>query len=77
MRAHPYAFGSLAFDGPRLVIAPARVESHYPNMFRQAVYPNGRVAVQGAYAWHQGSEGGVIWKDLPLVFVNEDGSELK
>jgi hypothetical protein len=52
------------------------VESQFPNMFRQAVYPNGEVVIQGAYAWTEGNEGGVIWKDLPLVYVNEAGQEI-
>lgn len=73
----PYEFGSMAFTGDGFVIAPARIESQYPNMFRQAVYPNGELTIQGAYAWSQGNDGGVIWKDLPLVYVNEDGQEIK
>lgn len=73
----PYEFGSLVLGEGGIRCAAARVESQYPNVFRQAVYPNGRVVVQGAYAWSQGSEGGVVWKDLPLVFVNEEGQEAK
>jgi len=46
-------------------------------MFRQAVYPDGEVVIQGAYAWSQVSEGGVICKDLPLVYVDVDGKELQ
>ena len=30
----------------------------------------------GAYAWSQGDVGGVVWKDLPLVDVDEEGKEL-
>ena len=72
----PYEFGSLVLGDGGLRIAPARVESQYPNMFRQAVYPDGEVVIQGAYAWSQGNEGGVIWKDLPLVYVDKHGQEL-
>jgi hypothetical protein len=72
----PYEFGSLAFSDGGFRVAPARVESQFPNMFRQAVYPNGEVVIQGAYAWTEGNEGGVIWKDLPLVYVNEAGQEI-
>lgn len=41
------------------------------------MYPNGKVVVQGAYAWSEGSMGGIIWKDLPLVCVDDDGKEIK
>lgn len=71
----PYEFGSIGFNGSGFVVAPARIESQYPNMFRQAVYPNGKVVVQGAYAWSKGNEGGVVWRDLPLVNVDEEGKE--
>lgn len=73
----PYDFGSIGYEGGSFVLIPARVESQYPNAFRQAKYPNGSVVIQGAYAWSQGSEGGVVWRDLPLVYVNEDGQEIK
>ncbi len=54
-------------------IAPARVESTFPNGFRMAQYPDGSVRLQGAYSWSQGRMGGVTWKDVPTVMVNEDG----
>lgn len=73
----PYDFGSLAFDNGRFVVAPARIESAYPNAFRAAKYPDGKVRIQGAYAWSQGSDGGVFWKDLPLVNVDESGKEIQ
>lgn len=72
----PYEFGSIGFTDGGFVVAPARIESPYPNVFRQAVYPNGKVVIQGAYAWSQGSDGGVIWRDLPLVNVDDEGKEL-
>jgi hypothetical protein len=73
----PYEFGSIGLTPDGFVMSPARVESQFPNCFRQAVYPDGERAIQGAYAWSQGSEGGVIWKDLPLVYVDENGQEIK
>lgn len=72
----PYGFGAFSFEAGHFVIAPARIESQYPNMFRAARYPHGAIRIQGAYAWSQGNEGGVIWKDLPLVNVNEKGQEI-
>jgi hypothetical protein len=68
--------GSIGFNDGFFNVAPARVESKYPNVFRAAKYPNGAVRIQGAYAWTQGNEGGVVWKDLPLVNVDEDGQEI-
>jgi hypothetical protein len=44
-------------------------------MFRVAQYPDGSKRIQGAYAWSQGSMGGVEWRDLPLVYVDMDGKE--
>ena len=73
----PYEFGSITFEDGGFNVAPARIESQYPNAFRQAMYSNGKVVVQGAYAWSEGSMGGIIWKDLPLVCVDDDGKEIK
>lgn len=58
-----------------LSVAPVRVDSNSPNAFRMAVYPDGSARVQGAYAWSEGSIGGVEWRDLPVVFVDMDGQE--
>ena len=57
-------------------IAPARIESPVPNGLRMAQYPDGSLRLQEAYAWSQGDVGGVVWKDLPLVDVDEEGKEL-
>ena len=73
----PYEFGSFTFEDGGFKVAPARIESQNPNAFRQAMYPNGKVVVQGAYAWSEGSMGGIIWKDLPLVCVDDEGKEIK
>lgn len=73
----PYEFGSLGFVDGSFKVSPARVESPYPNVFRAARYPNGQTRIQGAYAWSQGDEGGVVWRDLPLVNVDENGQEIQ
>lgn len=68
--------GVVSFDSfTGLNVAPARIESTSPNAFRMACYPDGSTRVQGAYAWSEGSIGGVVWKDLPVVFVDMDGQE--
>ncbi len=58
------------------IVAPVRVESPLPNLYRQAQYPDGRIEIQAAYSWCQGHEGGIVWRALPLVQVGEDGQEL-
>lgn len=77
MDTYAHIMGSIGFNDGIFTVAPARVESKYPNMFRAARYPHGAVRIQGAYAWTQGNEGGVIWKDLPLVNVDENGQEIQ
>lgn len=72
----PWPYGSIDLTDDGLVIAPARVEAPYPNMLRAARYPNGEIRIQGAYAWSQGNEGGLFWRDLPLVEVDEEGQEV-
>lgn len=53
----------------------------FPDWFLEArnqgiVRTYAEVPLQGAYAWSQGDVGGVVWKDLPLVDVDEEGKEL-
>jgi hypothetical protein len=57
-------------------IAPTRTESSQPVTFRIAEYPDGRQVVQGAYPWSCGFTGGVTWRDLPKVLVDETGQEV-
>ena len=61
-----------ATDGFHL--APARIEACFPNGLRIAQYPDGRQELQGAYSWSQGNMGGVDWKPLPVVLIDEDGN---
>lgn len=72
----PWPYGAIDLTDDGLVIAPARVEASYPNMLRAARYPNGEIRIQGAYAWSLGDEGGLVWRDLPLVEVDEEGQEV-
>lgn len=57
------------------VVSAARLEAPYPCALRMAKYPDGSLRVQGAYSWTQGSEGGLLWRDLPVVAVDEAGRE--
>lgn len=72
----PLLMGTLEWESDSgLRIAPARIEAHFPNAFRIARFPGGREELQGGYAWSQGKEGGIFWKALPVVFVDEAGME--
>ena len=72
---HP--MGEMLWDADTgLRIAPARVESAFPNAFRMARYPDGSMTLQGAYSWSQGDIGGIFWRDIPLVDVDELGNEI-
>ena len=60
----------------RLTMKPIRTESTLPMTLRQVQYPTGRIAIQGGYQWTEGWEGGIEWRDLPLVQVDGNGKEL-
>jgi hypothetical protein len=52
-------------------IAASRIESDVPGNFRYMKKKDGRLILQGAYAWSQGfSAGGFVWKDIPVVDEN-------
>lgn len=56
-------------------VGPSRLEAKDPRGFRVASYPDGSKRVQGGYAWSQGSKGGLVWRDLPMVYVDALGQE--
>lgn len=58
------------------VAAGSRIVDKYPKTLRRVVYPSGREALQGAYQWSQGFDGGIEWHDLPLIKVDAHGREL-
>ena len=71
------SMGEITFnDGERMIISAALIEAPFPNAFRIAEYPDGSQELQGAYVWSQGSIGGITWKGLPVVQVDEDGLAL-
>ena len=54
-----------------------RVEANTPHSYRVAQYPDGRLVLQGAYAWTEGfSTHGVTWRDIPVVEVDDTGQAL-
>ena len=59
------------------MVGPGKVEDLNPHNFRVAQYPDGSKRIQGAYQWSRGQQWGVEWRDLPLVYVNNLGEELK
>ena len=44
--------------------------------FRMAQYPDGSQRLQGAVRWTEGFMGGIEWRDLPLVKVDDSGKEV-
>jgi hypothetical protein len=48
-----------------------------PHNFRLAQYPDGNKRLQGAYQWSQGQQWGIEWRDIPTVYVGNDGQEIK
>ncbi len=54
-----------------------RMEDMNPHGFRLAQYPDGNKRLQGAYQWSQGQQWGVVWRDIPTVYVGNDGEEVK
>lgn len=67
------SMGELAMENGHVTITPARIEAPFPNGFRMAQYPDGSMELQGAYIWSEGWVGGVIWKPLPIIQVDEHG----
>ena len=53
----------------------SRVEEGTPRSFRLAHYPGGELVLQGAFFWHQGGDGGVEWRTIPTVELDEFGVE--
>lgn len=53
-----------------------REYSEEPVSIRAAKHPDGKVRIQGAYVWSEGLSSGIVWKDLPLVNVDENGEEI-
>ena len=58
-------------------IGPGRIEDLHPKSFRLAQYPSGEKRLQGSYQWSCGPQWGIEWKDIPLVYVGNDGVEIK
>jgi hypothetical protein len=54
-----------------------RTESQMANAVRLAQYPDGRQVLQGAYQWTEGFNGGIVWRDLPVIMVGMSGQGLQ
>ncbi len=62
---------------PISTIKPCRIEQTVPTDFRVAVYPDGVKRLQGAYHWQEGwNTQGYVWKDIPMVMVDDNGKEI-
>ncbi len=71
-----FAGFALGVDYTTKAIKVARIESTVPTTFRVAQYPDGSRRIQGAYQWSEGWQGGITWRDLPMVDVDENGNEV-
>lgn len=54
-------------------VTPARTEERIPRDLRYAQYPDGSKRLQGAFFWTRGFEQGLVWRDIPMVLVDERG----
>lgn len=50
--------------------------SSTPYTFRQVQFPDGRIELQGGYAYGNELEQGIQWEALPLVQVDAQGEAL-
>jgi hypothetical protein len=58
---------------PDLLGIPQRQDSDRPITYRRVIYPDGRETLQGGYPWVQGVQGGIDWRDMPVVPVDAEG----
>lgn len=54
-------------------VQPLRTEETIPRSLRFAQYPDGSKRLQGAFFWTKGFQEGLVWRDIPLVPVDERG----
>ena len=47
-----------------------RMENSTPTSYRLAQYPDGSLVLQGAFQWHQGSQYGHEWRDIPTHIID-------
>lgn len=48
-------------------------EESHPRYVRQVQYPDGRIELQGGYAFGSAFEQGINWRALPVIQVDEQG----
>lgn len=48
-------------------------EESHPRYVRQVQYPDGRIELQGGYAFGSASGQGIHWRALPVIQVDEQG----
>lgn len=60
----------------KLSIAAVKVEYSTPRAFRIGRMPDGSIVLQGAYLWTQGDLGGIDWRTIPVVNLDESGKEI-
>lgn len=55
----------------------SRTVADTPYTFRIVMYPDGRQALQGGYSWYENWKSGTIWKEMPVILVDDNGMEFE
>jgi hypothetical protein len=53
----------------------ACMENTIPQRYRLARKSTGELILQGAYFWNDGTSFGHEWRDIPTVYLDEEGNE--
>lgn len=73
---HPKEYFTEA-EMPFPITQALRTVADSPYTFRIVQYPDGRQALQGGYSWHEGWKFGTIWKEMPVILVDDNGMEFE
>jgi len=68
--------GTVGHMMPLDVTAAVRTVGTVPIGFRFGKYPDGSCRLQGCYMWNEGIKHGQLWKDIPTVFVDQQGQAI-
>jgi len=58
------------------MLGAVRIEAGTPSNYRLAMYPDGRLVLQGEFIWTEGLRVGSNWRDIPLVMVDTSGEPI-
>jgi len=52
-----------------------RIGNTIPQQYRLARKSTGELILQGAYFWNDGTSFGHEWREIPTVYLDEEGNE--